>query len=153
MTRKDKEERGLAGAISRGRTAREAWVRDGILVSREQFAERWGVSVEEIAQMVAKGELFELEVLGRLWLPAVFLEVPREAVIKVNRTMAEAGVDASGALVLWHQKHGALGGLTLVQELVRSGSLDINAILGERATRGKGLRLPLNIRTRSVLHR
>lgn len=113
MTRKKQEERGLARAIARGRDAREAWVRDGILVSREQFAERWGVSVEELAQMVAKGELFELEVHGQMWLPAVFLEVPREAAVEINRALTEAGADASGAFVFWHRTHGALGGRAL----------------------------------------
>jgi len=118
MTRKKQEERGLAGAIARGRAAREAWVRDGVLVSREQFAERWGYSVEELTQLVAKGELFELEVNGQMWLPAAFLEVPREAVIEVNRALTEAGMDAAGALVIWHHKHGTLGGRTVAQALL-----------------------------------
>lgn len=117
MTRKKQKERGLAGAIARGHAAREAWVRDGVLVSREQFAERWGVSVEELAQTVARGELFELEVHGQVWLPAVLLEAPREAVVKVNRALAEAGTDASGAFVFWHRRHGSLGGRGLVQAL------------------------------------
>lgn len=116
MTRK-KERRGLAGAIERGKKAREGWIRDGLLVSREQFAERWGCSVEDLAQMVAKGGLFELEVLGQMWLPAVFLEVPRDAVLEVNRALADAGVEASEAFVFWHRKHGALGGSTLAQPL------------------------------------
>lgn len=114
MTRKKQEKRGLAGAIARGRSAREAWVRDGVLVSREQFAERWGVSVEELAQMVAKGELFELEVHGQMWLPAVLLEVPKEAVAEVNRTLAEAGMAASESFVFWQRKLGALGGWAVV---------------------------------------
>lgn len=117
MTRKKQEERGLAGAIARGRAAREAWVRDGVLVSREQFAERWGVSVEELTQMVAKGELFELEVLGQMWLPAVLLEAPREAVAEVNRALAEESVDAATAFVFWHRSHPALGGRTVTQAL------------------------------------
>ncbi|QIM52828.1 hypothetical protein [Hydrogenophaga crocea] len=122
MTRKDKEERGLAGAISRGRAAREAWVQDGVLVSREQFADRWGVSVEELAQMVAKGELFELEVQGQMWMPAVLLEVSKEAVVEVNRALTWAGVDAATALVFWHRRHGALGETTVVDAL-RTGGL------------------------------
>lgn len=109
MTRKKQEERGLAGAIARGRDAREAWVRDGVLVSREQFAERWGISVEELTQMVAKGELFDLEVSGQMWLPAVFLEVPGEAVAEVNRALAEAGMQTEEAFVFWHRTRGALG--------------------------------------------
>lgn len=113
MTRKKQKECGLAGAIARGHAAREAWVRDGVLVSREQFAERWGVSVEVLAQMVTKGELLELEVHGQMWLPAVFLEVPREAAVEINRALTEAGADASGALVFWHRRHGALGGKTI----------------------------------------
>lgn len=117
MTRKKQKERGLAGAIARGHAAQEAWVRDGVLVSREQFAERWGVSVEELTQMVAKGELFELEVQGQMWLPAVFLEVPRAAAVDINRALTEAGADASGALVFWHRTHGALGGKTVAAAL------------------------------------
>lgn len=117
MTRKKQKERGLAGAIARGRAAREAWVRDGVLVSREQFAERWGISVEELAQMVAKGELFELEVNGQMWLPVVFLEVPREAVAEVNRALAETGMQAEVAFVFWHRTHGALGGRTIAASL------------------------------------
>lgn len=124
MTR-NKEERGLAGAIARGLEACEAWVRDGLLVSREQFAERWGVSVEELAQMVAKGELIELEVLDQMWLPAVFLEVPREAVAEVNRALTEAGADASGAFVFWHRTHGALGGQSAANSMTRPGLSEV----------------------------
>jgi hypothetical protein len=117
MTRKKHGERGLAGAMARGREAREAWVREGVLVSREQFAERWGVSVEELAQMVAKGELFELEVLGQMWLPAVLLEVPRAVAVKVNLALTETGTDAAGALVFWHRRHGALRGMSVREAL------------------------------------
>lgn len=114
-----RELKGLQGAIARGRAAKEAWVRDGLLVSREVLARRWRVAVEEIAQMVARGELFELEVAGQQWVPAVFLEVPRDAVIEVNRALAAARVDAAEAFVLWHRKHGALAGRTTA-ELVAS---------------------------------
>jgi DNA-binding transcriptional regulator YiaG len=55
----EKAERGLTGASTRGGSVREAWVRAGILVSREHFAERLGISVQELARAVAKGELFE----------------------------------------------------------------------------------------------
>lgn len=116
MTRK-KAERGLAGAIARGKKAREGWVRDGLLVSREQFAERWDCSAEELAQMVAKGGLFELEVQGQMWLPAVFLEVSRETVVEVNRALTEAGMDAAAAFMFWHRRHGALGGKAVAEAL------------------------------------
>jgi len=109
-----KEPKGLEGAIARGLAAKEAWVRDGLLVSREVLAQRWGVAVEEVAGMVARGELFELEVDLKPWVPAVFLGMPREAVVKVNLALAEAGVDSATAFVFWHRKHGALGGQTLL---------------------------------------
>lgn len=78
--------------------------------------------------MVAKGELFELEVLGQMWLPAVFLEVPREAVAEVNRALTRAGVDAADAFVLWHRRHGSLGGRDLVQAL--SMGIDAAQVMG-----------------------
>jgi hypothetical protein len=41
-------------------------------------------------------------------MPAVFLELPRNAVVDVNKALAEAGADASMAFVFWHRKHGTL---------------------------------------------
>lgn len=118
MTRKKQKERGLAGAMARGRAACESWIRHGVLVSQEQFAESWGCSVEELAQLVAKRELFELEVQGQMWLPAVLLEVPKEAVFEVNRALTEAGIQAAESFVFWHRRHGAMGGKTVVQALL-----------------------------------
>lgn len=73
--------------------------------------------------MVAKGELFELEVSGQMWLPAVFLEVPVEAVAEVNRALAEAGMQTEEAFVFWHRTHGALGGKTVAAALNAGDSL------------------------------
>lgn len=89
--------KGLEGAVARGVAAKEAWVRDGLLVGRETVAQRWGISLEEVAEMAARGELFELEVNGQLWVPAVFLVLPRDVVAEVNRSLA--GVDAAVAFV------------------------------------------------------
>ncbi len=111
------EPAGLEGAAARGVAAMEAWVRDGLLVSRETLAQRWGVSLEEVAAIVGRGELFELDVVGQPWVPAVFLELPRDVVTEVNRVLAEAGVDAATALVFWHRRHGALGGKTVAQAM------------------------------------
>lgn len=118
----DSELGGLVGAIARGIAAKEAWVRDGLLVSREQFAVRWSVPAEELAKMTANGELFELEVSGQKWLPAVLLEAPREAVVEVNKALAAARVDAASAFVFWHCKHGALGARTVVDAIRSLGS-------------------------------
>lgn len=111
------EPRGLEGAITRGAAAKEAWVRDGLLVSRETLAQRWGVSLENVAAMVERGELFELEAGGQKWVPAVFLELPRDVVTEVNQALTEAGADASVAFVFWHRKHGALSGRTVVDAI------------------------------------
>lgn len=107
------ERRGLEGAKARGAAAKEAWVRDGLLVSREVAAQRWGVSLEEIAAMFERGELFELEADGKMWVPAVFLELPRDVVAEVNRALAGAGADPSASFVFWQRKHGALRGRTV----------------------------------------
>lgn len=112
------EPKGLEGAITRGVAAKEAWVRDGLLVGRETLAKSWGVSLKDVAAMVERGDLFELDVGGQPWVPAVFLELPWDIVAEVNRALAEAGADAATALVFWHRKHGALGGMTAVQALV-----------------------------------
>lgn len=109
--------KGLEGAIAKGVAAKEAWVRDGLLVSRELLPQRWDVSLEEIEAMVARGELFELKVGGHMRMPAVFLELPRDLVAEVNRALAEAGADAASAFVFWHRKHGALGGRTVVDAI------------------------------------
>ncbi len=110
-----REPKGLEGAKARGRAAKEAWVRDGLLVSRETFAQQGGLTVSEVAEMAARGELFELEVGGQLWLPAVFLEVPKDVVVEVNRALAGTGVDTAEAFVFWHCKHGALGGMAVAE--------------------------------------
>lgn len=109
--------KGLEGAIARGAAAKEAWVRDGLLVSRESLAQRWGVSLEDVAAMVERGELFELEAVGQRWVPAVFLELPRDVVAEVNQALTEASADASVAFVFWHRKHGTLTGRTVVDAI------------------------------------
>lgn len=109
------ETKGLKASEARGLVAKEAWVQDGLLVRREKLAQRWGVSLEEIAAMVARGELFELEVSGQLWMPAVNLELPRDVVAEINRVLS--GVDAATAFVFWHRRHGALGGSTVAEAL------------------------------------
>lgn len=116
---------GLEGAHARGVAAREAWVRDGLLVSPETAAQRWGISGEDVAAMVARGELFELEVGGRLWMPAVFLELPRSVVADVNKALAEAGADAASAFVFWHRTHGALSGRSVVDRLHQGAGLGL----------------------------
>lgn len=116
--------KGLEGAKARSREVKKDWVRDGRLVSRKALAQRWGLAVGEIADMVGRGELFELKVSGQMWVPAVFLEVPREAVVEVNRALVEAGVDAATAFVFWHRKHGALGGTTVLDVTRSHESLD-----------------------------
>lgn len=113
----DNELSGLEGAVARGIAAKEAWVRDGLLVSRELLSQRWDVSLEEVEAMVARGELFELEVGGQMRMPTVFLELPRDLVAEANRALAEAGADAASAFVFWHRKHGALGGRTVVDAM------------------------------------
>lgn len=73
--------------------------------------------------MVARGELFELEVGGQRWVPSVFLELSLDVVAQVNRALAEAGTDAAGAFVFWQRKHGALGGRAISELLVHEGPL------------------------------
>jgi hypothetical protein len=105
---------GLAGAIARGETAKEAWVADGSVVSDQALADAWQVQPAAIGQ-AQRGALCELHIGGQKYYPAVFMHLDQAVVAKVSLQLNSLG--ASEQFIFWQRKHGALGGRTVLEAL------------------------------------
>ena len=99
---------GLAGAVARGEAARVQWVKDGLVVTGEQLAHAWGLTRHALAPAVDRGELFAVMVGNRLYYPRSFLDLDREVVATVCRSLGDLG--SSEKLMFWLRPHGALAG-------------------------------------------
>ena len=99
---------GLAGAVARGEAARVQWVKDGLVVPGEQLAHAWGLTRQALAPAADRGELFAVKVGNRLYYPRSFLDLDREAVATVCRSLGQLG--SSEKLMFWLRPHGALAG-------------------------------------------
>ncbi|MCW5665471.1 MAG: hypothetical protein KIT35_16685 [Piscinibacter sp.] len=108
-------EGGLRGAVERGHSAQRAWIRDGVLVSRGEFAAARGVTPEQLEVMKTEGELFTIVVDGEDWWPADLLKLsPSEAAyVCLALRMHEDAVK----LLFLVRKHGALAGRTVVEAI------------------------------------
>lgn len=111
---------GLRGAVERGRLARDAWIRDGVLLSSAEFAARYGVAVDALLTLESKGELFSVEASGEPYWPAELLKLEPGVVAKLCRAL---GADSGSAkLTFLMRSHGALAGHS-VADAVRHGQL------------------------------
>ena len=108
----------LAEAIAGGQRQMGEWTVDGTLLSAEQFAERAGVSVAELANAVSTGELFALSVDGRRRYVAALLAL--DAAGRASLCRALGPLDGAQKLVFMLRKHGSLAGMS-VTEAARHG--------------------------------
>jgi hypothetical protein len=100
---------------AQGEAARVEWTKNGSLLSSTRLAQAWGISRQGLAEAVARHELFLLKISGRLWAPAVFEELSRDAVKAVCSTMPAA--DPESQFFFWACPHGALGRKTAAQAI------------------------------------
>ena len=100
---------------AQGEAARVEWTKNGSLVSSTGLAQAWGISRQGLVEAVARHELFLLKISGRLWAPAVFEELSRDAVKAVCSTMSAA--DPESQFFFWARPHGALGRKTAAQAI------------------------------------
>lgn len=100
---------------AQGEAARVEWTKNGSLLSSTSLAQAWGISRQGLAEAVARHELFLLKISGRLWAPAVFEELSRDAVKAVCSTMPAA--DPESQFFFWARPHGALGQKTAAQAI------------------------------------
>jgi hypothetical protein len=103
-------EGGLAGALERGRIAREAWTQDGTLLSAPDYAGRRGASPKVLSELEAHGELFSLNVAGVRWYPAELLKLSADEAAVLCRELT--GDPAERQLIFLMRAHGALDGQT-----------------------------------------
>ena len=106
---------GLAGAVARGEAARVQWVKEGLVVPGEKLAHAWGLTRQALAPAADRGELFAVKVGNRLYYPRVFLDLDREAVATVCRSLGQLG--SSEKLMFWLRGHGALAGKSVTAAL------------------------------------
>ena len=106
---------GLAGAVARGEAARVQWVKDGLVVPGEQLAHAWGLTRQALAPAADRGELFAVKVGNRLYYPRAFLDLDRDAVATVCRSLGQLG--PSEKLMFWLRLHGALAGKSVTAAL------------------------------------
>lgn len=111
---------GLAGAVERGRAARQSWTQDGTLLTPADFAATRGISPSVLPELEARGELFSLDIEGARWYPAELLKLSPDEASALCRELA--GDDAARQLIFVMRKHGALAGQT-VAEAVCQGQL------------------------------
>ena len=127
---------GLAGAMARGEAARVQWVRDGLVVPGEQLAQAWGLTRQALAPAADRGEVFAVKVGNRLYYPAAFLGMDREAVAAICRALGDLG--ASEKLMFWLREHGALAGRSVAAALEAGTGLAKAVRLAAARARGRG---------------
>lgn len=107
--------RGLATSERLGHEIYIRWTKDGTLVPSTEFAQRWGVSRQALAQATQRGELFSIKVGNRRFYPGVFLSLTRPFVGNIAQALRGAEPDEKLIFVL--RPHGALGGRTIAEAL------------------------------------
>lgn len=102
---------GLAGAFERGIAAKRAWTTDGTLLSAAAFANRRGVSLDELAVLEVRDEVFSIVVDDAHWYPSELLNLSPSDAAAVCSELADE--DPSRKLIFLMRTHGALGGTTV----------------------------------------
>jgi hypothetical protein len=106
---------GLAGATSRGESARVRWVKEGLVVPGEQLAQAWGLTRQALAPAAQRGEIFAVKVGNRLYYPQAFLAMDRETVATVCHALGD--LSGSEKLMFWLRHHGTLSGQSVAASL------------------------------------
>jgi len=113
---------GLEASIARGEAAKLQWVRTGEVVPARELADRWGLTPQALGPASARGEIFAVVIKRQRFYPREFLELDRDTVSKVTQALGE--LSPAQKLVFWKRNHGALGGKTVLDAIVRSPSAD-----------------------------
>jgi len=111
---------GLRGALERGRAAREAWIREEVVLPSAEFATRYGVAVAALPALESSGELFSVEVGGEPYWPAELLKLEPTVAAEICRALGDDSDSAK--LMFLMRNHGALAGRS-VAHAVRHGRL------------------------------
>jgi hypothetical protein len=112
---------GHGDMAKRGEAALVEWTKDKeMLVSSPELATAWGLTRQGLAEAADRNELFLIKIRRRLWAPAAFVGLERDAVAAVCSAMA--GVDPKSQVIFWKRKHGGLGDKTIT-EAIRAGQL------------------------------
>lgn len=106
---------GMAGAQARGEDAKREWISTGEVVAGESLANVWGITPQALGRVVRLGELFAVVVDNERYYPSEFLQLRMSDVSAICKELA--GLDFSELFIFFKQKHGALGGKTVVQAL------------------------------------
>jgi hypothetical protein len=107
----------VAGAIERGRVAREAWTSDGTLLSAAEYAARRGVSTAELLKLETRGELFSLDIAGSRWYASGLLQLPPDVASLLCHALA--GDNEAKQLIFLMRTHGALAGQTPAEAIAQ----------------------------------
>lgn len=108
---------GLSSAIRRGEVTRRDWIRDSVVISTEEFAQRRSLTPQALGDMAAAGQAFHVVIDGVAWWPAALLDLkPNDA---ADVCLALAGCDSVLKLVFLMRLHGGLGGRKVAQALAQ----------------------------------
>jgi uncharacterized coiled-coil protein SlyX len=115
---------GVAGAQARGEAAKVGWIQAGELVPAKTLADSWGLSPQALGPAAERQEIFAMTHKRMRYYPAEFLALERSVVAHINQTLGE--LPGMEKLLFWKRPHGALGGLTITQTLLKhnGGGLD-----------------------------
>jgi len=101
-------------------SAKDAWVRDGLIIESWQLAEAWACTRQALQQACDRGSLFSMKTRGRTWYPAVFVDLAASDIAQVSAPLKS--VDPVSQFIFWNRPHGSLGALTIAQA-IRAGKL------------------------------
>lgn len=118
--RSSESEAGLSAAVARGAEAWSQWNSAGELISTQELADHWGISIQELELAVKRGALTVVEHAGRDFHPAEFMRLSRRVVDEICSALKE--LSPVSQLVFWKRRHGALDGKSVCDFLDQPGS-------------------------------
>ena len=109
---------GLAGAILRSTSIREAWIDSGEFVHMRDVANRWGLTLKQVEEASHRGDIVAVAADGQLYCPYEFLQLDWRVVKAVTNALST--LEPMEKVVFWKRRHGALGNRTVTELLTNN---------------------------------